>query len=92
MLGIGLGEDAGLLITEGRMMEAIGSGLIMLVDGKKIVKTNIYEVEVGSPVSIENMKVHVLSISDKYDLMDHRLIIKKPAHPKKDIVLNEKAE
>ncbi|MDB5132753.1 MAG: cyanophycinase, partial [Mucilaginibacter sp.] len=89
MLGIGLGEDAGLLITEGRMMEAIGSGLIMLVDGKKIVKTNIYEVEVGSPVSIENMKVHVLSIFDKYDLIEHRLIIKKPVHLKKDIVLNE---
>src|SRR6185437_3469342 len=32
MLGIGLGEDAGLLITEGTMMEAIGSGLTILVN------------------------------------------------------------
>ena len=35
MLGIGLGEDAGLLITEGTMMEAIGSGLTILVNGRK---------------------------------------------------------
>jgi cyanophycinase len=77
ILGIGLGEDAGLLITEGNIMEAIGSGLIILVDGRSIVATNIYDVELGSPVSIENLKVHVMSIYDKYDLTQHRLLIKK---------------
>jgi cyanophycinase len=77
ILGIGLGEDAGLLITEGNCMEAIGSGLIILVDGRNIVGTNIYDVEIGSPVSIENLKVHVMSIYDKYDLSHHRLLIKK---------------
>jgi len=77
ILGIGLGEDAGLLITEGNCMEAIGSGLIILVDGRNIVATNIYDVEIGSPVSIENLKVHVMSIFDKYDLAQHRLLIKK---------------
>ncbi|RWY52439.1 cyanophycinase [Mucilaginibacter gilvus] len=77
ILGIGLGEDAGLLITEGCMMEAIGSGLIMLVDGTNIVETNVYDVEIGDPVSIENLKVHVMSIFDKYDLDQHKMIIKK---------------
>ncbi|MDN3581660.1 cyanophycinase [Mucilaginibacter flavus] len=77
ILGIGLGEDAGLLITEGNCMEAIGSGLIILVDGRNIVATNIYDVEIGSPVSIDNLKVHVMSIYDKYDLSHHRLLIKK---------------
>jgi cyanophycinase len=77
ILGIGLGEDAGLLITEGTMMEAIGSGLIILVDGISLVETNIYDVELGSPVSIENLKLHVMSIYDKYDLHQHKLYIKK---------------
>lgn len=77
ILGIGLGEDAGLLITEGSMMEAIGSGLIILVDGQNMVETNIYDVELGSPVSIENLKLHVMSIFDKYDLDQHKLYIKK---------------
>jgi len=79
ILGIGLGEDAGLLITEGTMMEAIGSGLIILVDGRNMVETNIYDVEIGSPVSIENLKVHVMSIFDKYDISQHKLLIKKVA-------------
>jgi len=77
ILGIGLGEDAGLLITEGTMMEAIGSGLIILVDGRNMVATNIYDVEIGAPVSIENLKVHVMSIYDKYDLLQNKLLIKK---------------
>lgn len=77
VLGIGLGEDTGLLITEGSMMEAIGSGLIILVDGRNIVETNIYDVDLGSPVSIESLRVHVMSIYDKYDLKQHKLTIKK---------------
>jgi len=77
MLGIGLGEDAGLLITEGTMMEAIGSGLTILVNGRKMAETNIYEVEMGQPVSIRNMRVSVMSIFDKYDLTENQLTIKK---------------
>lgn len=77
MLGIGLGEDAGLLITEGNMMEAIGSGLTILVDGRYITETSIYEVEIGAPVSIDGLKVHVMSLFDKYDLEKHVFLINK---------------
>lgn len=75
ILGIGLGEDAGLLITEGKMMEAIGSGLTIVVDGRNIIETNIYNIELGMPVSVENLKVHVMSIYDKFDLRQYKLHI-----------------
>jgi cyanophycinase len=88
ILGIGLGEDTGLLITEGYMMEAIGSGLIILVDGRNIISTNIYDVELGSPISIENLRVHVMSIFDKYDLVQHRLIIKKSVKVEEGVFIN----
>jgi len=77
ILGIGLGEDAGLLITEGKTMEAIGSGLTIVVDGRNIIETNIYDVEMGTPVSVENLKVHVMSIYDKFNLLQHKLFINK---------------
>ncbi|SKB75103.1 cyanophycinase [Daejeonella lutea] len=77
MLGIGLGEDAGLLITDGNCLEAIGSGLTILVDGRHISETSIYDVEIGSPVSIDGLRVHVMSLFDKYDLEKHELEIKK---------------
>ncbi|MDQ3844589.1 MAG: cyanophycinase, partial [Bacteroidota bacterium] len=35
-IGIGLGEDTGMLITDGNKMEAIGSGLVIIIDGHDI--------------------------------------------------------
>ncbi len=88
ILGIGLGEDAGLLITEGKTMEAIGSGLTIVVDGRNIIETNIYNVEMGTPVSVENLKVHVMSIYDKFDLRQHKLFINKTVKILNDVPLN----
>lgn len=68
VLGIGLGEDTGLLITSDCKMEAIGSGLVILVDGRQIMDTNLTQVEMGRPVSINNLIVHVMSMYDTYDL------------------------
>ena len=68
VLGIGLGEDTGLLITEGVHMVALGSGLVILVDGRKIADTNLTRVELGQPISIKNLIVHVMSMNDTYDL------------------------
>ncbi|MFN6038620.1 MAG: cyanophycinase [Bacteroidota bacterium] len=76
-LGIGLGEDTGLLITNGNAMEAIGSGLVILVDGRNIKDTNITQVELGSPVSIKNLVVHVMSQNDRYDLEKHEFTIRE---------------
>jgi cyanophycinase len=75
-LGIGLGEDTGLLITEGNTMEAIGSGLVILVDGTTMRHTNITDVEMGEPVSIENLTVHVMSLGDKFDIKSKMLSLR----------------
>ncbi len=66
-LGIGLGEDTGLYIHEDRMT-AIGSGLVILVDGRFIKDTNLTKIELGQPISIDNLTVHVMSQNDSYDL------------------------
>jgi cyanophycinase len=76
-LGIGLGEDTGMLITEGQNMEAIGSGLVILVDGTNMRNTNITDVEMGGPVSIENMTIHVIALGDRFDLKSKKLSIKE---------------
>ncbi len=80
-LGIGLGEDTGLLITHGHSMEAIGSGLVILVDGTHMRHTNITDVEMGQPVSIENLTVHVMSFGDHFDLKTKRLTLKNIQTP-----------
>lgn len=81
-LGVGLGEDTGLLITGGNKMEAIGSGLVIIVDGRYINDTNITDIELGQPISIEHLIVHVMAMGSLYDLEHHKLkvhkVIKEP--------------
>lgn len=74
-VGIGLGEDTGLLITEGHIMEAIGSGLVILVDATHMRHTNITDVEMGEPVSIDNLTVHVISYGDTFNLKTKHLTL-----------------
>lgn len=79
VLGIGLGEDTGLLITDGKKMEAIGSGLVILVDGRYINDTNLTEIELGEPISIEHLVVHVMAKGSLYDLDNQKLTVHKQA-------------
>ena len=75
VLGIGLGEDTGLLITHNNRMEAIGSGLVILVDGREIKDTNLTEVELGQPISISHLVTHVMSKYDTFDLDTYKMKI-----------------
>jgi cyanophycinase len=75
VLGIGLGEDTGLLITDGKQMEAIGSGLVILVDGREIKDTNLTQVELGQPISISHLVTHVMSKHDTFNLDTFKMTI-----------------
>jgi len=72
-IGIGLGEDTGMLITS-NSMEAIGSGLVIIVDGHDIKHSNIADIPDGNPISIENLKVHFCEKGNGYALLERRFI------------------
>ena len=73
-IGIGLGEDTGMLITNSNKMEAIGSGLVIIVDGHDIKHSNIADIPDGNPISIENLKVHFCEKGNGY-LANERVFI-----------------
>jgi cyanophycinase len=74
-IGLGLGEDTGMLITEGNKMEAIGSGLVMIVDGHEIRHSNIADIPDGNPISIENLKVHFCEKGNGYLLQERKFMM-----------------
>ena len=73
-VGIGLGEDTGMLIKEGNIMEAIGSGLVMIIDGHDIMHSNIADIPDGNPISVENIKVHFCEKGNGYLLKERKFI------------------
>jgi|TARA_R110000737_G_scaffold50259_1_gene71234 cyanophycinase len=67
-IGIGLGEDTGILVADGDNFEVIGSGLVLIFDGHEIKHNNISDLPEGTPISIEHMIVHALAKGDKYQV------------------------
>lgn len=72
-LGIGLGEDTALIIKNGSEAECRGSGMVIIVDGKKINQTNIALVKTGEPIFVENLKVHILVKGCRFSIIKRRL-------------------
>ncbi len=73
-IGVGLGEDTGMLITEANKMEAIGSGCVIIIDGHDIVHNNIADIPEGNPFSVENLKVHFCEKGNGYLTEERKFI------------------
>src|SRR5688572_747025 len=74
-IGIGLGEDTAMLITEGNKMEAIGSGLVVIIDGHEIQHCNVADIPDGNPISIENLKVHFCEKGNGYVISERKFLM-----------------
>ena len=76
-LGIGLGEDTALIISKGNEAECLGSGMVVIIDGRNIDKTNIHTVDDNCPIYVENLKVHLLVKNCILRIADNEIIAPK---------------
>jgi cyanophycinase len=74
-IGIGLGEDTGIIIRKGCLLEAIGNGLVVVFNGKHIRYSNISSIDTGEAIAVENMHVHTLVDGYGYNLSSEKFLI-----------------
>jgi cyanophycinase len=74
LLGVGLGEDAAVIIHPGRILEALGSGHVIVVDNLGISSSNVADVEAGAPLAVENVVMHALISGHGYDTDQRRYL------------------
>ncbi|WP_254244225.1 cyanophycinase [Hymenobacter sp. BRD128] len=79
LIGIGLGEDTGVLITDGHLVETIGSNLVIILDGNDIAHNNAAAAKKGTTLSIENFKMHVLAKGNVYCMTERKFYVSKEA-------------
>ncbi|MEK6477418.1 cyanophycinase [Catalinimonas sp. 4WD22] len=75
LLGVGLAEDTGLVIKNCNECEVIGSGMVVLVDPSQLTHNHEESLEEGTPMSLSNLIVHVLSVGDHFRLDSRELEI-----------------
>lgn len=68
LLGIGLAEDTGLIIKNGKEFEVIGSGMIIVFDPQGITHNNEKVLKKGTPMTLTNLIVHILANGDRFNI------------------------
>ncbi|TPW26084.1 cyanophycinase [Pararhizobium mangrovi] len=67
-IGIGLGEDSGVIFHPDGVIEAIGSGHVIVVDCLHMKSTNVADLNDGEPVAVENVVMHALTSGLCFDI------------------------
>ena len=67
-IGVGIEEDTALVVRGGTEAEVIGSGTIIIQEGYEITETNVHEFGSKTPISVRNLRVHILSKGNRYSI------------------------
>lgn len=82
VIGLGLDEDSAVVVREGRRLEAIGSGSVVVIDGHDMRYSNITQIRMGRAIAEEGILVHTLTRGHGYDIEERRYL--RPAKAELD--------
>lgn len=67
VLGVGIDEDTAA-IMQGGSLKVIGRAAVYIVDGAEVSHSNVAEAEADYALSMHNVRLHVLTEGDRFDL------------------------
>lgn len=71
LLGIGIDEDTCAMFESDDLVQVIGKGAVTIVDARAMSYSNQEQAFGSQPLSMHNLKLHILSYGDRYDLQRH---------------------
>ena len=80
-IGVGIGEDSGVVLKGNATVEIIGTRQVIIVDGSDIVHSNIIGIEPGEPIAVENIRIHSLVNGYGYNVKKRRFLIPSKNKP-----------
>jgi len=67
LVGVGLAEDTGMIIKNNKC-RVIGSGMVIIFDGRRLKHNKHKELNPGTPMSLTGMRTHILSNGDWFHI------------------------
>lgn len=71
-LGLGIDEDTAIVVDKEQSFTVYGSGAVYVADAENVTYTNVAEEEESRTLSIFNVRLHLLSQGDSFDLRTRR--------------------
>jgi cyanophycinase len=81
LLGLGIDEDTCALVERSGVMQVIGKGTVTVVDPGAMSYTNHEVTEATEPISLHNLRVHILGHGDRYHLYKRHVLPPDPVMP-----------
>ncbi|HNQ27713.1 MAG TPA: cyanophycinase [Aquaticitalea sp.] len=81
LIGVGLAEDTGMIIKNGNECTVIGSGMAIVFDGSSLTHNNEKILKVGTPMTMTNLKIHVLANGDEFNISTRQINVLPVASP-----------
>jgi cyanophycinase len=81
ILGVGIDENTAIICDAKHCFRVIGAGAVYVVDGADIVDSNQVEEESDRTLSVLNVRLHLLSMADEFDMEARKATI----HPAKEV-------
>ncbi|HET6854302.1 MAG TPA: cyanophycinase [Pyrinomonadaceae bacterium] len=69
-LGIGIDEETAIVVERGKDFYVVGSGAVYVIDGSEVSYSNIAEEDMNKTLSIYDIRMHMLSEDDRFDLVN----------------------
>lgn len=76
-LGVGIDEDTCAVFEGDGLLQVIGKGTVTIIDPEAMVQTNHASVGATDPLSIGNLRVHLLVHGDQFDLRKRLPVLKR---------------
>jgi cyanophycinase len=68
LLGVGIDENTAIVVEKENRVRVLGEGAVYVVDGRQVTCTNMDDDNQDRTLSIFNVRLHVLSQGDEFDL------------------------
>ncbi len=78
VMGLGIDENTAVLIRPEGVMTILGEHSVTLFDGTQISYTNANDIEAGGPISVSDLKIHILLEGDQFDMKTRTRISSSP--------------
>jgi cyanophycinase len=72
LIGLGIDEDTAAIIDGQDVVEIVGRGSVLVVDGAELSYTNVDQAQRHDPVAVTDIRLHVLTEGWRYDLRRRR--------------------
>ncbi len=75
LVGLGIDEDTAIILDAYNLIEVVGRGSVVVVDGAGMSYTNLDQAKRYDPIAVTDMRVHVLTNGFGYNLIQRRPIV-----------------